>query len=232
MLRIENLEVGYQRDLQILRGVTLEANTGWITAILGANGVGKSTLLKTVAGFLKPAAGSILLDGKELAALEPHELIAEGVAYLPQDSGVVLDMSVEENLLLGAWTFRRDRARIQAKLADSFKRFPDLAPKRRQHAGALSGGQRRMVEFARALMSDPQVLLIDEPTAGLSLRVSAEVYEMLRGLRAEGRTILLVDQQIKDAVKLSDYVYVLDVGKNRREGSASEFTDLKASFWW
>lgn len=232
MLRIENLEVGYQRDLRILRGVTLEAKTGLITAILGANGVGKSTLLKTVAGFLKPAAGSIQLNGTELAGLAPHALIAQGVAFLPQDSGVVLDMSVEENLLLGAWTFRHDRARLNAKLADSYKRFPALAPKRRQHAGALSGGQRRMVEFARALMSDPEVLLIDEPTAGLSVRVSADVYEMLGAFRAEGRTILLVDQQIKDAVKLSDYVYVLDVGRNRREGPAREFTDLKASFWW
>lgn len=232
MLRIDALEAGYSGDLRILRGVNLRCRAQQITAVLGANGVGKSTLLKTIAGFLKPIAGSVTLAERDITGLPAHEMIDHGVVYIPQDAGIFAAMSVAENIELGGWSFRRDRARVRRKLKENYARFPVLAEKRRQRAAELSGGQRRMVEIARALMAEPRVLLIDEPTAGLSHRLSAEVYVMLAALRAEGRTIVLVDQQIRDAVALADYVYVLDVGLNRREGPAHDFTNVEASFWW
>ncbi|MGH7709580.1 MAG: ABC transporter ATP-binding protein [Vulcanimicrobiaceae bacterium] len=232
MLEVTGLQAGYQADLQILRGVDLRARTGQITAVLGANGTGKSTLLKTVAGFLKPVAGTIRLGSTDLTGTPAHEMVRNGLVYVPQEAGVFIDMSVEENLILGAWPYRHDRARIRERLERNFGRFPVLREKRWQRAGELSGGQRRMVELGRALMTDPRLLLIDEPTAGLSHRMSYEVYEILAALRAEGRTLLLVDQQIRDAIKLADYVYVLDAGRNRREGPAADFSDVEKSFWW
>ena len=141
-------------------------------------------------------------------------------------------MSVEENLELGAWTFRQDKKQVQKKIEENYARFPILGERRRQMTGELSGGQQRMVEIGRTLMSDPQMLLVDEPTAGLSKMLAEEVYHMLTDLRdREGLTILLVDQEIRKALKVSDYVYVLELGRNKYESPAAEFTDLKKAFW-
>ncbi len=140
-------------------------------------------------------------------------------------------MTVEENLEMGGWSFRNDSGRIRAGIEENYRRFPDLWEKRRQKAGELSGGQQRMVEIGRALMTDPKLLLVDEPSAGLAKMLTAEVYKLLAGLREEGRTIVLVDQDIRQALRISDYVYVLDLGRNRYDGQAGEFTDLEKSFW-
>ncbi len=232
MLQVKDLYVGYYRDLNILQGVNLTAQKAKITTVLGANGVGKSTLLKAIYGFLRPNAGEILLDGQSLLGVPTHQRIDMGIAYIPQQPGVFRWMSVEENLELGAWTFRKDKARLKRKLEENYERFPILKERRRSNAGDLSGGMQRMVEIGRTLMTDPKVILVDEPTAGLAKLLSEEVYQMLVDLRdKEGLTILLVDQEIRAALKIADYVYVLELGRNKFEGPASEFTDLEKAFW-
>ena len=232
MLQVKDLYVGYYRDLNILQGVNLTAQKAKITTVLGANGVGKSTLLKAIYGFLRPNAGEILLDGQSLLGVPTHQRIDMGIAYIPQQPGVFRWMSVEENLELGAWTFRKDKARLKRKLEENYERFPILKDRRRSNAGDLSGGMQRMVEIGRTLMTDPKVILVDEPTAGLAKLLSEEVYQMLVDLRdKEGLTILLVDQEIRAALKIADYVYVLELGRNKFEGPASEFTDLEKAFW-
>ena len=232
MLEAKDLYVGYYRDLNILQGVSVNVQEGKITAVLGANGVGKSTLLKAIYGFLKPNAGEILLDGRSVVGIPTHKLINMGISYIPQLPGIFRWMSVEENLELGAWPFRGDKARIQRKLEENYERFPALADRRRSQAGELSGGMQRMVELGRALMTDPKVILVDEPTAGLAKLLAQEVYQMLVDLRdRDGMTIVLVDQQIRQALKIADYVYVLELGRNKFEGPVEEFSDLKKAFW-
>lgn len=231
MLEVQDLYVGYYQDLHILRGVHLKARVGTITAILGANGVGKSTLLKTIYGFLRPDRGTITLDGQSLIGIPPYRMVNRGLVYIPQQPGIFPDMTVEENLVMGAWSYRRDSRRIQRKLEENYERFPVLREKRRQKAGELSGGQQRMVELGRALMTDPRVLLVDEPSAGLAVTVAREVYAILARLREEGITIVLVDQDVRRALRIADYVYVLDLGRNRAEGPPMEFSDLEKAFW-
>ena len=232
MLEIKDLYVGYYKDLNILQGVDLTARTGQITAVLGANGVGKSTLLKAIYGFLKPNQGEIFLDDEAVTGVPTHELISLGLAYIPQQTGIFRWMSVEENLMMGGWTFKNDKARLKREMERSYERFPDLIEKRKQNAGDLSGGQQRMVEVARTLMTNPKVILVDEPTAGLAKLLSKMVYQMLVDLRdIDGLTIVLVDQEIRDALKIADYVYVLELGRNKFEGPVEEFTDLEKAFW-
>jgi branched-chain amino acid transport system ATP-binding protein len=232
MIEINDLHVGYYKDLDILRGVSMNAEQSRITTVLGANGVGKSTLLKAIYGFLKPRSGQILLQSRDISGTPPHQLINLGVSYIPQHSSVFPHMSVEDNLRLGAWTFRRDKARIQRKLEENYERFPLLSERRNDNAGLLSGGMQRMVEVGRTLMTDPKLILVDEPTAGLAKMLSEEVYRMLANLRdQEGLTMILVDQEIRQALKIADYVYVLELGRNRVDGPTQEFTDLKKALW-
>jgi branched-chain amino acid transport system ATP-binding protein len=232
MLEAKDLYVGYYKDLNILQGVSIKAERARITAVLGANGVGKSTLLKAIYGFLRPNSGEVLLDGQSLIGIPTHERIDMGISYIPQQPGIFRWMSVEENLELGAWTFKNDKERIRRKLAANYDRFPALRERRKSKAGELSGGMQRMVEVGRTLMTDPKVILVDEPTAGLAKLLSQEVYQMLVGLRdEESITIILVDQEIRQALKIADYVYVLELGRNRFEGPVEEFTDLKKAFW-
>lgn len=231
MLEVRELYAGYYRELHILQGVNLVARPGQLTAVLGANGVGKSTLLKAVFGFLTPASGHIRLDGAEITGTPPHRMVERGVAYGPQQPGIFAEMTVEENIAIGAWTFRRDGRRIRRKLDENYARFPVLRERRRSPAGELSGGQRRMVELARVLMSDPRYLLIDEPSAGVAPVVAEAVYATLSALRDDGVGIVLVDQDIRRAFQVADYVYVMDLGRNRLEGPPSQLGDIEAVFW-
>lgn len=232
MLEVKDLYVGYYKDLNILQGVSIAAQTAKITTVLGANGVGKSTLLKAIYGFLKPNSGEVLLEEQSLIGIPTHERIDMGISYIPQQPGIFHWMTVEENLELGAWTFRKDKARIVRKLEENYARFPAIRERRKSKAGELSGGMQRMVEVGRTLMTDPKVILVDEPTAGLAKLLSEEVYRMLVQLRdEENMTIVLVDQEIRQALKIADYVYVLELGRNRFEGPVEEFTDLKKAFW-
>lgn len=232
LLEVRALYVGYFKDLHILQGVSLVARQAQITTVLGANGVGKSTLLKAIYGFLTPASGEVALDGRSLIGVPTHQRIRMGLSYITQQPSVFPWMTVEENLELGAWTFRDDKGRLQHKLEENYERFPALKDRRKSRAGALSGGQQRMVELGRTLMTEPKVILVDEPTAGLAKQLTAEVYRMLAGLRDnDGITLVLVDQEIRQALKIADYVYVLELGRNKFEGPVKEFTDLEKAFW-
>ena len=232
MLEVRDLYVGYYRDLNILQGVSLIAQKGKMTTVLGANGVGKSTLLKAIYGFLRPNSGEILLEGRNIVGTPTYELINQGISYIPQQPGIFRWMSVGENLEMGAWTFKQDKARIKRKLEENYERFPLLKDRRKSPAGELSGGMQRMVEVGRTLMTDPKVILVDEPTAGLAKLLAEEIYQMLADLRdREGMTIILVDQAIRQALKIADYVYVLELGRNKFEGPVEEFTDLKKALW-
>ena len=232
VLELRDLDAGYYRDLNIIQGLNIKARRHQITAVLGANGVGKSTALKAAFGFLKPNAGDVLLEGESILEVPTYRRILKGLAYIPQQPGIFKDMSVEENLELGGWTFRRDKRQVREKLAANYERFPVLKEKRKQITGELSGGQQRMVEIGRTLMADPKMLLIDEPTAGLSKMLAAEVYEMLTALTTrDNLTILIVDQEIRQALKIADYVYVLELGRNKFEGPATDFDDLEKAFW-
>jgi branched-chain amino acid transport system ATP-binding protein len=232
VLEMKNLDVGYYKDLNIIQGLNLRARRNQITAVLGANGVGKSTALKAAFGFLKPNAGDVVLEGESILNVPTYQRILKGLAYIPQQPGVFKDMTVEENLELGGWTFRRDKKQVRDKIEANYERFPVLRDKRRQITGELSGGQQRMVEIGRTLMADPRMLLVDEPTAGLSKMLAQEVYEMLTHLTTrDNLTILLVDQEIRQALKIADYVYVLELGHNKFEGPAADFSDLEKAFW-
>lgn len=232
MIDINDLHVGYYKDLNILQGLNLSIEEGKITTILGANGVGKSTLLKAIYGFLRPNSGEIILDGDNIVGVPTHQLINLGISYIPQHTGIFRWMTVEENLMLGGWTFRKDKKRLSKKVEENYNRFPILKEKRKQPAGELSGGQQRMVEVARTLMTDPRLILVDEPTAGLAKMLSEEVYQMLEDLREkEKMTIILVDQEIRQALKIADYVYVLELGRNKFDGPVEEFSDLEKAFW-
>ena len=231
-LEIKSLDVGYYKDLNILQNLDIKARQNQITAILGANGVGKSTALKAIFGFLKPNAGEVLLEGESIIHIPTYQKILKGLAYIPQQPGVFKDMSVEANLELGGWTFRRNKKLVREKVEENYERFPVLKEKRKQITGELSGGQQRIVEIGRTLMANPKVMLIDEPTAGLSKMLAEEVYSMLTDLRdRDNLTILIVDQEIRQALKISDYVYVLELGRNKFEGPAEDFKDLEKAFW-
>jgi branched-chain amino acid transport system ATP-binding protein len=227
MLQVKEVYAGYYQDINILQGVNITAQEAMLTAIIGTNGVGKSTLLKTIYGFLTPNKGTILWHEKDITGADPYRMPKMGLTYIPQRRNVFPEMTVEENLLLGAWTFRSEKASIKKKLEENYSRFPILGERRKQKAGNFSGGQQRMVELGRAMMIDPKLMLVDEPTAGLAPLVSMEIYEKLTGLKGEGITILLVDQNIKQAIEVSDYVYALALGKNMTEGPREEFDNLK-----
>ncbi|MEL0329093.1 MAG: ABC transporter ATP-binding protein [Deltaproteobacteria bacterium] len=232
VLELRGLDVGYYKDLNILQDLNVKARKKQITTILGANGVGKSTALKAAFGFLKPNRGDVVLENESILDIPTHQRILKGLAYIPQQPGVFKDMTVEENLQLGGWTFRKDKQQVREKIEANYERFPVLREKRKQITGELSGGQQRMVEISRTLMAEPKVLLVDEPTAGLSKMLAEEVYEMLKMLvTVDELTILLVDQEIRQALKIADYVYVLELGRNKFEGPAQQFTDLDKAFW-
>ena len=202
VLELRGLDVGYYKDLNILQDLNVKARKKQITTILGANGVGKSTALKAAFGFLKPNRGDVVLENESILGIPTHQRILKGLAYIPQQPGVFKDMTVEENLQLGGWTFRKDKQQVREKIEANYERFPVLREKRKQITGELSGGQQRMVEISRTLMAEPKVLLVDEPTAGLSKMLAEEVYEMLKMLvTVDELTILLVDQEIRQAFK-------------------------------
>ena len=232
VLELRGLDVGYYKDLNILQDLNIKARKKQITTILGANGVGKSTALKAAFGFLKPNRGDVVLENESILDIPTHQRILEGLAYIPQQPGVFKDMTVEENLQLGGWTFRKDKQQVRDKIEANYERFPVLREKRKQITGELSGGQQRMVEISRTMMAEPKVLLVDEPTAGLSKMLAEEVYKMLKILfTIDELAILMVDQEIRQALKIADYVYVLELGRNKFEGPARQFTDLEKAFW-
>ncbi len=221
-IEVDSLTVSYFGDIFVLQDVSLKADRGKITCIIGPNGAGKSTLLKAIFGFLKPKSGRILYNGKEVTTLEPHRKLKAGISFITQDRSVFPTMSVEENLELGAWTFRRDGARVRKELEAIYGRYPRLRERRNVKAGRMSGGEQRMLEVGRALMTNPTTILFDEPTAGLAPNIAKEIYSEIRKLGDEGKTILLVDQNIAQGLGVSDYVYVLELGCVKYQGTVDD----------
>lgn len=221
-LEADNLTVSYYGDIYILNDVSIRAAKGRLTSLIGPNGAGKSTLLKTLFGYLTPKAGRVRLNGQDITPLSPYERVVAGLAYIAQEHAVFPAMTVQENLELGAWTFRRQRAAVQEALERIYTEYPILRERRSIPAGRLSGGEQRMLEIARALMPDPQVLLVDEPTAGLAPLIAGAVYAEIEKLRDQGKTVLLVDQNVREAVPRSDYIYVLELGRVKSEGPAED----------
>lgn len=222
-LRMDDVEAGYFDHDLVLQGVSLEARPGLVTAVLGPNGSGKSTSLRVLYGFLEPRSGRVTLDGEDMSGVPPHERLRRGIALLPQGRSTFPQMSVEENLVMGAWLLRDDAARRREAIERMYARYPKLADLRRRAAGSLSGGQQRMLEIARTLVLEPKVILVDEPSVGLAPILVDEVYEELARLKDEGRTILLVDQNVQAAVELADHVYTLAYGRNHLDGGREDF---------
>ncbi len=225
LLEVEEVAAGYVDGIDILAGISLRVEAGSVTGIIGPNGAGQSTLVKTIFGFLHPRRGRIRHDGREIQRSAPHEVKRLGVSYVPQGANVFPQLTVEENLQLGAWVERHDRARVGHMLERAYEAFPRLREKRRQRATSLSGGEAKMLSLAKELVTDPKLLLVDEPSAGLAPRISHEVYARLVEARGAGVTILLVDQNITQAVAVSDYLYVIDGGQVRRQGPQSDFAE-------
>lgn len=222
-LALVNVTAGYFAHDIVLSDVSMAVKPGRVTAVLGPNGSGKSTSLRVMSGFLRPRTGSVTLGGEDITHLGPGERLARGVAVLPQGRSIFPELSIEDNLRLGAWQLRSDRQALGAAVETMFDRYPALKPIRSKPAGALSGGQARMLELARSMILDPGVLLIDEPSVGLAPVLVDGVYEELDRLKTEGRTILLVDQNVRAAVALADYVYTLAYGRNHLEGARDNF---------
>lgn len=224
MLEVSDLRAGYVRDIDILRGLTLEVPTGSVTTVIGANGVGKSTLLKCIVGQLRPHAGRIVFDGRDITGIFTHQLVRHRIAYIAQRRNVFPHLTVRENLEMGTWSFRRDGARVQAALESALGAAPFLARFSSRAAGELSGGQQRLLEIERALLSDPMLLLVDEPTVGLDPRTAAMIYQRLRQLSSEEqRTVLLVDQNIIAGTEIADHVYVIELGATKLKADKAEF---------
>jgi ABC-type branched-subunit amino acid transport system ATPase component len=228
ILAVNHLRAGYVAGVHILAGISLAAAAHAVTLIIGPNGAGKSTLLRTIFGLLKPAAGNVLLRGRDVSGASPSALKAAGVSYVTQDINSFPLLTVEENLKMGAWVFRRDRARLTRQLEQVYALFPALSDKRRAVAGSLSGGQGRMLSVARELMTSPSLLLIDEPTAGLAPDLVAQVYGILATARsATGAAILLVEQNVEEALPLADHVYLLNLGAVKAEGPGHDFDSTR-----
>jgi branched-chain amino acid transport system ATP-binding protein len=222
-LKVSDVTAGYFANDVVLEDVSITVEPGKVTVLLGPNGSGKSTLLRIMGGFLKPRVGRVLLGEDDISAKGPAERLALGISVLPQGRSIFPELTVEENLRLGAWQIRRDRDRFNGALEAMFERYPTIKPMRNKLAGSLSGGQARIVEFARTLILEPRVLLIDEPSVGLAPVLVDGVYDELERLKEEGRTILLVDQNVKAAVEMADYVYTLAYGRNHLDGARDEF---------
>ncbi|MBT9259739.1 MAG: ABC transporter ATP-binding protein [Clostridiales bacterium] len=219
LLEVQEVVAGYH-DLDILQGVSLHVDEGEIVTIIGPNGAGKSTLAKAIFGLVKIRKGDILFRGRSLRGKKPSEIVLSGMAYVPQERNVFPNLTVWENLLVGGAPLpRRELERRLEKLAEL---FPVLKEKGRQKAGLLSGGQRQMVAMARALILEPQLLILDEPSAGLAPQMVEAVFQQIAAINRSGRTILMVEQNARRALKMSHRGYVLDMGKNALDGTGEE----------
>lgn len=220
MLKLESVKVAYGA-IQAVKGVSLEVRAGEVVTIIGANGAGKSTLLKSICGLEPVAEGRIQVDGKDITSVKAHERVALGVAMSPEGRGVFADQTVRENLMLGAYTRRGDAAAVEAAIEREFNRFPRLRERQNQLSGTMSGGEQQMLAISRALMSEPRLLLLDEPSLGLAPLIIKDIFNAIRQLRDSGLTILLVEQMAKQALGVADRAYVLETGYITLEGTGS-----------
>jgi len=214
---VHDLHAGYGK-MEILHGITLKVEPGQIVSIIGPNGAGKSTVFKSIFGLLPVRQGRVLFAGEEVTNRSPEALLRQGMTFVPQGRNVFPLMTVEENLLLGAYIRKRSPELLE-EVQRVYETFPILREKRTARAGDLSGGQQQMLEMGRSLLLQPKLILLDEPTLGLAPLVFKEIFRIIEGLRQRGQTILMVEQNAAKALEISDYAYVLELGKNRYEGS-------------
>ncbi|MFY3791797.1 ABC transporter ATP-binding protein [Ureibacillus sp. MALMAid1270] len=222
MLKLTNVETFYGQ-IQALKGINLEVHEGKIITLLGANGAGKSTTMKTIAGLLKPKNGTVEFMGDNVTGLRPDQLLRKGISLVPEGRAILTSMTVLENLEMGAYQ-RKDKD-VKNDIEDVIKRFPILKERQTQMAGTLSGGQQQMLAIARALLSKPKLLLLDEPSMGLAPLIVADIFKIIKEIKEAGTTVLLVEQNAKQALKIADYGYVMETGKIIIEGNAESLLE-------
>ena len=221
MLEVKDLEV-YYGMIQAIKGVSFDK--GEVIALIGANGAGKTTTLHTITGLLSPKKGSVMFEGKDITKIPAHKIVSMGMAHVPEGRRVFADLSVYENLKLGAYT-RKDKENLNKDLESIYERFPRLAERKNQSAGTLSGGEQQMLAMGRALMSKPSIILMDEPSMGLSPILVNEIFDIIESISKSGTTVLLVEQNAKKALSIADRAYVLETGKIVTSGKASELLE-------
>ena len=223
MLKVENLKVRYGM-IEAIKGISFEVKDGEIVTLIGANGAGKTTTMHAISGLLKPAAGSITLDGHDLVKMPPHKIVSLGLAQVPEGRRVFAQQTVEENLVLGSYT-RKDKTAIAEDREKVFELFPRLKERRTQLAGTLSGGEQQMLAMGRALMAKPKIILMDEPSMGLSPLLVKEIFHIIQDINKQGTTVLLVEQNARMALGIADRAYVLETGKITLEGTGAELAE-------
>lgn len=220
MLEVKDIEV-YYGMIQAIKGISFEVNEGEVIALIGANGAGKTTTLHTITGLLSPKKGSVLFEGQDITKVPAHKIVSLGMAHVPEGRRVFAELTVYQNLKMGAYT-RKDKAEIEETLQMVYKRFPRLEERKNQLAGTLSGGEQQMLAMGRALMSRPKIIVMDEPSMGLSPIMVNEIFNIIKEVSAGGTTVLLVEQNAKKALSIADRAYVLETGKIVLEGNAKE----------
>ena len=220
MLKVTDLKV-YYGVIQAIKGISFEVNEGEVIALIGANGAGKTTMLHTVTGLVEAKAGTVEFEGRDITKMPGHKIVTLGMAHVPEGRRVFSDLTVLENLKLGAYT-RKDKNEVEETLKMVYKRFPRLEERKNQMAGTLSGGEQQMLAMGRALMSHPKIILMDEPSMGLSPIFVNEIFDIIKEVSASGTTVLLVEQNAKKALSIADRAYVLETGKIVLEGKADE----------
>lgn len=223
MLEVKDLEV-YYGVIQAIKGISFHVDKGEIIALIGANGAGKTTTLHTVTGLISPKIGHVLFEGKDITKIPAHKIVSMGMAHVPEGRRVFAELSVYENLKMGAYT-RKDKNEIEESLKNVYKRFPRLEERKNQMAGTLSGGEQQMLAMGRALMSKPKIILMDEPSMGLSPIMVNEIFDIIRSVSESGTTVLLVEQNAKKALSIADRAYVLETGKIVLEGKAKDLLE-------
>jgi len=224
LLRLDRVTAGYDRDIDVLREVSLEVHAGQVSGLIGLNGAGKSTVVKTICGFLAPKSGAIEMDGRSIAGVAPHRLIDHGICCIPQESSLFPYLSVEENLLLPLQgRARRFAGAIAARYGEVLSIFPALGARRRSPAGDLSGGQQKQLEFAKAWLQQPRLALIDEPSIGLAPSLAEEVFGWIERFARSGMGILLIDHNVRRVVRMSDRIHVLSLGRITASGGREDF---------
>ena len=226
MLEVKDLHV-YYGVIQALKGISFEVNQGEVIALIGANGAGKTTTLQTLTGLLSAKEGSVVFEGKDITKVPAHKIVEMGIAHVPEGRRVFADLSVYENLIMGAYT-RKNKAEIQESLVGVYKCFPRLEERKGQRAGTLSGGEQQMLAMGRALMSKPRLIVMDEPSMGLSPIFVNEIFDIIRVVSEGGTTVLLVEQNAKKALSIADRAYVLETGKITMSGKASDLLNDEA----
>ena len=226
MLEVRDLQV-YYGMIHAIKGISFDVNQGEVIALIGANGAGKTTTLHTITGLLAPKSGSVLFEGKDITKVPAHKIVSMGMAHVPEGRRVFAELSVYENLKMGAYT-RKDKKEIEESLANVYKRFPRLEERKNQMAGTLSGGEQQMLAMGRALMSKPKIILMDEPSMGLSPIFVNEIFDIIRAVSESGTTVLLVEQNAKKALSISDRAYVLETGTITMSGKAKDLLDDEA----